>query len=56
MKNIIVKFSNGDEIVTSINGTKESIEAYYIGKQFNIGDGAGGDLMVTGESISWLGE
>lgn len=34
---IKVIFENGDFLYTKINGTKEEIENYYIGKYFNTG-------------------
>ena len=37
MKSIIAKFTGNEEISTYINGTKESIEEYYLGKYFNFG-------------------
>jgi hypothetical protein len=47
-----VKFSNGDSIITSINGTDAEIRDYYkIGRYFNLGDGNGGDLMAYVVSI-----
>jgi len=39
MKTIKVTFSGGNSLVTSINGTQEEIEKYYLGNSFNIGDG-----------------
>lgn len=44
---VIVHFDNGDTIKTSINGTIEEISQYYaIGREFNLGDSNGGDLMA----------
>ncbi len=38
MKTVKVSYSNGDSIVTSINGTDNEIKAYFaIGRPFNIG-------------------
>lgn len=38
MKVAIVKYSNGDHISTSINGTEKEIKEYFkVGKSFNIG-------------------
>jgi hypothetical protein len=37
MKTIKVIYSNGDYTITKANGTREEIEAYYIGNVFNIG-------------------
>ena len=39
MKTIKVTFSGGNSLVTSITGTREEIEKYYLGNFFNIGDG-----------------
>ena len=48
METAKVTFSNGDTITTGINGTDNEIREYYaIGREFNLGDGAGGDLMAT---------
>lgn len=38
MRSIRVKFENGDELTTSINGTDEEIRRYYIGQKFQFGD------------------
>jgi hypothetical protein len=43
MRTIKATFANGDYLETSINGTESDIRAYYLGKRFNLGDGAGGD-------------
>jgi hypothetical protein len=43
MRTIKAIFDNGDYLETSINGTEQDIRAYYLGKRFNLGDGAGGD-------------
>lgn len=52
MKTARVQFSNGDTIVTSINGTDAEIMEYYkIGRWFNLGDGCGGDLMSRVVSV-----
>ena len=57
MKTVIVKFDNGDSITTGINGTDEEIRDYYrIGTVFNLGDGAGGDLMSSVVSVEFLEE
>jgi len=46
MKTAIIKYDNGDEITTSINGTDKEIKEYYsIGKNFNLGNGEQ-DLMA----------
>jgi hypothetical protein len=38
MQDITVHFEDGNKIHTSINGTNEEIEKYYIGTYFNFGD------------------
>ena len=38
MKTVEVIFSNGNTLITDINGSDEQIRAYYIGKVFNFGD------------------
>lgn len=40
-----VTFANGDHLTTSINGTEEEIRKYYLGKEFNIGDGEEDDVQ-----------
>jgi len=56
MKTAIVKFDNGDTVTTGINGTDAEIRAYYtIGQEFNIGDGAGGDLMARVTEVTIIG-
>ncbi len=37
LRTIRVSFSNGDSLVTSINGSDEEINAYYLGNVFNLG-------------------
>ena len=37
MKTIKVIFENGDYLYTKINGTKEEIKNYFIGRIFNVG-------------------
>ena len=38
MKTVKVKYADGSEIITSINGTNEEIKDYFsIGREFNIG-------------------
>lgn len=39
MRTIKVHFSDGNSLVTAINGTRDEIEKYYLGKYFNLGDG-----------------
>jgi len=54
MQTIKVYFENGDSLVTDINGTREEITEYYVGKTFNLGDGAGGDLITKCTKIEFL--
>lgn len=54
MTSVRITWSNGDTTTTSINGTKPEILEYYIGKTFNIGDGAGADLLVKGIRVEFL--
>lgn len=54
MRAIKVHFDNGDSLVTSINGSNQEIENYYLGNTFNLGDGAGGDKMVKAVRIEFL--
>ncbi len=49
-----VHFDNGDSLVTDINGTPRSITNYYLGRDFNLGDGAGGDLIATARKVDFL--
>lgn len=55
MKTIRITYDNGQNIVTDINGTKERICAYYIGKRFNIGNGEN-DLIATATAVEFLSE
>ena len=51
---VVVKFMNGQFITTEINGTKESIEAYYkVGSKFNVGSGRH-DRITTVHSVIFL--
>jgi hypothetical protein len=52
MKGVTVTFENGFRMTTDINGTDESIRAYYVGKEFNFGDTEEhpADLMVRAVS------
>lgn len=54
MNTFEVTFSNGDKVVTGFNGSIEDAKAYYLGKRFNLGDGAGGDLETIGEKVVQL--
>lgn len=47
LRTITVYYCCGDKVTTDINGTDAEILAYYVGKEFNLGDGAGGDRMST---------
>jgi hypothetical protein len=53
MKTIQVHFANGDFLITEINGTKEQVKEYYLGKLFNLGSG-GNDLMVRAVKVEFL--
>lgn len=52
MKTVKVTYSNGDSVITKINGTENDIRAYYIGKVFNIGVYT--DLLVKAVSVEFL--
>lgn len=54
MRTISVYYSNGHYHSTNINGTDEEIRAYYVGRVFNIGDGAGGDCMARAMFVDFL--
>ena len=46
-RNVCVTFENGNSLETAINGTKEEIEKYYIGRYFNVG----GEPLTKAKSI-----
>jgi hypothetical protein len=48
-----VTFLNGDSLVTSINGTQEEIEKYYLGNSFNLGCGEK-DRMTIAIKVEFL--
>lgn len=48
-----VWFSNGDTLLTEINGTECSIRQYYIGQSFNLGNGED-DNLVLGRGVEFL--
>lgn len=52
MRTVKVIFKNGDIISTRINGTEEEIQAYYVGKVFNIG--VAEDNLQTAEDVRFL--
>jgi hypothetical protein len=54
MKTIKATFSNGDSLITGINGSEDQIRAYYIGNRFNLGDGAEGDNLQTCISVEFI--
>ena len=54
MRQIKVTFEDGNTLWTSINGTEAEIREYYEGKEFNLGDGMGGDRMVKAERVEFL--
>jgi len=53
MKSIKVTFDNGETLETSINGTNEEIEKYYLGQTFNLGNGPN-DLMAKAVKVEFL--
>lgn len=54
MRAIRISYDNGNTVETNINGTVDEINEYYVGKQFNLGDGAGGDLLATATRVEFL--
>lgn len=54
MRAIRVHYDNGDTIETNINGTVSEINQHYMSEPMNIGDGAGGDLIVQAVSVEFL--
>jgi hypothetical protein len=54
MRKITVYYNNGDKVTTKINGTDGGIRSYYLGQTFNIGDGAGGDLIARAICVDFL--
>jgi hypothetical protein len=55
MRSIRVYFDNNTNITTNINGTNAEILDYYAtGKEFNLGDGAGGDCMAKVRLVEFL--
>lgn len=54
MRTITVYYSDGHYHSTNINGTDEEIRAYYVGRVFNVGDGAGGDRMLRALFVDFL--
>ena len=55
MKYVKVTFDNGDHLTTNINGSLAEITEYYkIGRTFNIGDGAGGDLLTIVSKLEFI--
>lgn len=58
MRTVKVTFSDGNSLVTSINGTDEEIRRYYVGQTFNFGDTdeCPQDKLVTGVSVEFLEE
>lgn len=53
MKTIRIEYNTGDKIVTDINGTEDSIRAYYIGQLFNLGSGEE-DRMAKAINVEFL--
>jgi len=58
MKTILVTYHDGYTTETNINGTKEEIEEYYIGKRFNFGDNDFNedDLIRVAVDVKILGD
>lgn len=54
MRSIRVHYDDGRSVATNINGTEQEIREYYLGKQFNLGDGFGGDSMTTAMRVEFL--
>lgn len=56
MRTIKVIFSNGDSLVTDINGSDEQIKAHYIGRVFNFGDSdtCPSDVLVKAIEVIFL--
>ena len=56
MKTVKVTWSDGDTMITDINGTMEEIRAYYVGKWFNLGGiyNPCEDRMVQGMTVEEL--
>ena len=52
MKTVEVIFNGNEKIITQINGTRESIIKYYLGKWFNFG--IEGDIMRQAIKINFL--
>ncbi len=50
---VTVTYDNGNSVTTEINGNPSTIEHYYLRNTFNLGDGAGGDLMATAISVEF---
>lgn len=48
---IKVTYSNGNEVLTAINGTEDEINRYYIGQWFNFG--VDGDDMQQAISVDF---
>jgi len=53
MKTIKVILENGNYLLTAINGTREEICAYYVGKFFNLGAGEK-DFFVKAIRVEFL--
>ena len=54
MRAIRVHYADGNYIETHINGTTSEIMKHYLSEPMNIGDGAGGDLIVQAVSVEFL--
>ena len=57
MRHIKVHYANGNSIETHINGTTSEILKHYLSAEpMDIGDGAGGDLIVQAVRVEFLDE
>jgi hypothetical protein len=53
MRSIKVSFANGDYLFTSVNGTDAEILYYYIGSEFNLGNGEN-DIITIATKVEFL--
>ncbi len=54
MRSIRVHYNDGSTVETNINGTDDEIRRYYIGREFNLGDGSGGDRIAIATAVDFL--
>jgi hypothetical protein len=55
LRHIRVTWDDGTTMDTSINGNRVAINRYYVGKEFNVGNGEL-DLMKTAVSVEFIDE